>query len=110
MVAPYSAHRRGSTISHKFLPPTYADGTPATDLAAGLHLVVQQLDGTPAADAINGDDFSAGSTEWRYDPDAGQYIFNLKTGTTSPWNIGTYRTTVSYAGVKLAETQFDLRR
>jgi hypothetical protein len=110
MVAPYSAHRRGSTIPHKFLPPTYADGTPATDLAAGLHLVVQQLDGTPDADAINGDDFSAGSTEWRYDPDAGQYIFNLKTGTTSPWNIGTYRTTVSYAGVKLAETQFDLRR
>ncbi|HJP56437.1 MAG TPA: HYR domain-containing protein [Gemmatimonadales bacterium] len=110
MAAPFSAHKRGSTIPHKFLPPSYADGTPATDLAGDLRLVVNQLDNTPDEGAIAADEFSAGSTAWRYDADAGQYIFNLKTGTSSPWNVGSYTTTVSYKGIVLATTQFDLRR
>jgi len=110
MAAPYSSHKRGSTIPHKFLPPTYADGTPATDLAGGLRLVLVRLDGNPDPESIEGDDYAAGSTAWRYDPDAGQYVFNLKTGTSSPWDVGSWRTTVSYAGIKLAETQLELRR
>ena len=37
MVAPYSGHKLGSNdLRSKFLAPTYADGTPATDLASGL--------------------------------------------------------------------------
>jgi hypothetical protein len=51
---------------------------------------------------------ATGSTAWRYDPDSGQYIFNLKTQTA--WTTGCYRTTVSYAGIKLAETYFNLVR
>jgi hypothetical protein len=40
MMAPYSSHKRGSTVPHKFYPPRYADGSPATDLAEGLRLVL----------------------------------------------------------------------
>ena len=111
MIAPYSVHKRGSTVPHKFLPPTYADGTPATDLAGGLRLVLKNLDNTVGASDIEVNDYSAGSTEWRYDALAGQYIFNAKTGTGSPpWFTGTWQTTVSYAGIVLATTDFDLRK
>lgn len=110
MTAPFSAHKRGSTIPHKFLPPRYADGTPATDLAGDLRLVIKQVTSDPAAEEIQANDYSAGSTVWRYDPDAGQYIFNLKTGTSAPWNEGIWQTTVSYKGITLATTQFNLRR
>jgi len=110
MVAPFSAHKRGSTIPHKFLPPSYADGTPATDLAGDLRLVVQQLTGDLPGDEVEANDYSAGSTAWRYDPDGAQYIFNLKTGTASPWNLGSWQTTVSYKGITLATTRFELRR
>jgi hypothetical protein len=111
MSAPFSLHKRGSTIPHKFLPPTYADGTPAFDLAGGLRLVLKNLDPTVGADDIEVNDYSAGSTVWRYDADAGQYIFNAKTSTSSPpWFVGTWQTTVSYAGLPLATTKFDLRR
>lgn len=110
MSAPYSAHKRGSTIPHKFLPPTYADGTPATDLAGGLSLVIRRIDALPDDDGIPVNDFSAGSTSWRYEVTDGHYIFNLKTGTSPPWDIGTWTTTVSYAGIPLATTQFDFRR
>jgi hypothetical protein len=111
MTAPFSAHKLGSTIPHKFLPPTYADGTPATDLADGLRLVLVKLvNSAPTATDIEANDYSAGSTAWRYDADAGQFVFNLKTGTASPWEIGTWQTTVSYKGITLATTQFDLRR
>jgi hypothetical protein len=110
MVAPFSAHKRGSTIPHKFLPPTYADGTPAIDLASGLGLTLRRIDGTVEADAIDGTEYAAGSTEWRYDAESGHYIFNLKTGTTFPWDPGTWTTTASYAGITLATTKFDLKR
>lgn len=108
MQAPFSAHKRGSTIPHKFLPPAYADGTPALDLAGGLRLVIARQDGDPDAEGIVVNDYTAGSTVWRYED--GQYIFNLKTGTGSPWDSGTWITTASYAGIVLATTQFDLRR
>jgi hypothetical protein len=108
MIDPFSLHKRGSTIPHKFLPPTYADGTPATDLAAGLQLVLKRIDGTVDYDDIPVNDYSAGSTIWRFED--GQYIFNLKTGTTNPWDPGTWKTTVSYSGIQLAMTQFDLRK
>ena len=39
-----------------------ADGTPATDLAAGLRLVLTRLDGSPDPASIDGDDYSAGSS------------------------------------------------
>ena len=107
MSAPFSVHKRGSTIPHKFLPPTYADGTPATDLAGDLRLVINHWDGIVEGTDIPVDDQSAGSTIWRYDATAGQYIFNLKSLTA--WSIGTWQTTVSYKGVTLATTQFDLK-
>jgi hypothetical protein len=110
MVAPFSVHKRGSTIPHKFQPPTYADGTPATDLAGDLRLVINRLDGIIEGSDIEVNDYSAGSTTWRYDAVAGQYIFNLKTGTASPWDVGTWKTTVSYKGITLATTHFDLKR
>ncbi len=110
MMAPFSAHKRGSTIPHKFLPPTYADGTPATDLASGLGLTLRRIDGIVEADVIDGTEYATGSTDWRYDAESGHYIFNLKTGTTFPWDPGTWTTTASYAGITLATTKFDLKR
>lgn len=110
MASPYSLHKRGSTIPHKFLPPTYADGTPAADLADDLRLVLNHLDGSVEGGDLEVNDYSAGSTIWRYDVDAGQYIFNLKTGTASPWDPGTWKTTVSYKGITLATTYFDLKK
>ncbi|TBH20963.1 PxKF domain-containing protein [Thermus thermamylovorans] len=110
MAVPYSAHKRGSTIPHKFYPPTYADGTPATDLADGLRLVLRYTGScnSTSGEAIEGNDYPTGSTAWRYDPDSGQYVFNLKT--QAGWSLGCYRTTVSYAGIPLAETHFSLIR
>ncbi len=108
--APYSSHKRGSTIPHKFYPPKYADGTPATDLAPGLRLALR-LTNSCASDlgtTYEGNDFPSGSTTWRYDPESGHYIFNLKT--QLGWSLGCYRTTVSYAGITLAETYFNLVR
>jgi hypothetical protein len=108
MSAPFSTHKRGSTIPHKFLPPTYADGTPATDLAPGLRLAITRLDGNLEGDAIEVNDYSAGSTAWRYDDVDGQYVFNLKSSTM--WDVGTWRTAVSYKGITLATTVFDLKK
>jgi hypothetical protein len=108
MSSPFSTHKRGSTIPHKFLPPTYADGTPATDLASGLRLVITHMDGTVEGDAIEVNDYSAGSTAWRYDDVDGQYIFNLKSSTG--WDVGTWRTAVSYKGITLATTDFNLKK
>lgn len=108
MTDPYSTHKRGSTIPHKFLPPTYADGTPATDLAPDLRLVINKMDGTVEGDAIEVNDYSAGSTEWRYDTDGEQYIFNLKSSTG--WDVGSWKTTVSYRGIALATTEFNLKK
>ncbi|HEX6091528.1 MAG TPA: HYR domain-containing protein, partial [Gemmatimonadales bacterium] len=110
MVVPFSAHKRGSTIPHKFLPPTYADGTPAIDLASDLRLTVRRIDGIVEPDGFDATVFAAGSTEWRYDAESGHYIFNLKTGTSSPWDSGTWTTTASYKGITLATTTFDLKR
>jgi len=110
MSDPFSTHKRGSTIPHKFLPPTYADGTPATDLASGLRLVITHMDGTVEGDVIEVNDYSAGSTTWRYDDEDGQYIFNLKTMTTTTWDVGTWRTAVSYKGITLATTDFNLKK
>jgi hypothetical protein len=110
MVAPYSGHKLGSTIPHKFLAPTYADGTPATDLATGITLAIRKLDPTPDVASTDVNDFTAGSTAWRYDDLAGQYIFNAKTGTTSPWAVGTWETVASYKGITLAKTRLEIRR
>jgi hypothetical protein len=110
MVVPFSVHKRGSTIPHKFLPPAYADGTPAIDLADDLTLVLNRLDGTVSSTEFEANDYTAGSTVWRYDLEGGHYMFNLKSGTASPWDVGTWRTTVSYKGITLATTQFDLKK
>lgn len=107
MAAPYSTHKRGSTVPHKFCPPAYADGSLATDLAAGLRLVLHYLGGGSVGD-VEANDESAGSTSWRYDPTEGHYIFNLKTANS--WTEGSWRTTVSYAGITLASTTFVLKR
>jgi len=110
MVSPFSVHKRGSTIPHKFLAPTYADGTPAIDLASSIKLVVKRIDNTVSTEDVEDLDLSAGSTVWRYDLEAGQYIFNLKTNTSAPWDAGTWVTTASYKGITLATTNFDLKK
>ena len=66
--------------------------------------------GNPATGCGNRKLFRCGYHGWRYDLDGGQYIFNLKTGTASPWDVGTWRTTVSYKGITLATTQLDLKK
>jgi hypothetical protein len=107
--SPYSAHKRGSTIPHRFGAPRYADGTQARDLAACLELVATTTGGgSTEAFTSQPDDFSAGSTAWRWDPDAGHYVFNAKTDAS--WPTGVWTTTVSCRGVVLARTIFELRR
>jgi hypothetical protein len=108
MSEPYSMHKRGSTIPHKFAPPCYAGGTPAVDLASGLRLVLKFQDGDVDDEVIEANDFSAGSTAWRYDGTEGHYIFNSKSSTA--WSIGKWLTTVSYAGIELASTTFYLKK
>ena len=107
MASPFSSHKRGSTIPHKFCPPAYADGTLATDLAGGLRLVLHYLGGGGVGD-VEANDNSAGSTAWRYDATEGHYIFNLKS--ESNWAEGNWQTTVSYAGITLASTTFVLKK
>ena len=53
-------------------------------------------------------DLAAGSTAWRWDADAQQYVFNVKTGKT--WALNEWRTTASYAGIPLAQTYFKLNK
>ena len=108
MSEPFSMHKRGSTIPHKFAPPCYAGGTPAVDLAGGLRLVLEFQDGDLGDDVIEANDYSAGSTAWRYDGTDRHYIFNMKSVNT--WTVGTWVTTVSYAGVDLASTTFYLKK
>jgi hypothetical protein len=108
MSEPYSMHKRGSTIPHKFAPPCYAGGTPAVDLASGLRLVLEYQDGDVGEEVIEANDFSAGSTVWRYDGTEGHYIFNTKSVTA--WSVGEWLTTVSYAGIELASTTFYLKK
>jgi hypothetical protein len=108
MLEPFSSHKRGSTIPHKFAPPCYAGGTPAVDLASGLRLVLKFQNGGVGDEVIEANDYSAGSTVWRYDGTDGHYIFNAKTSNT--WSVGTWMTTVSYAGIELASTTFYLKK
>jgi HYR domain len=108
MSEPYSIHKRGSTIPHKFAPPCYAGGTPAVDLAGGLRLVLKFQGGGLDDEVIEANDYSAGSTAWRYDGTDGHYIFNSKSSNT--WSVGKWLTTVSYAGIELASTTFYLKK
>jgi hypothetical protein len=105
MSKPFSAHKAGSTIPHKFGAPRYADGTPATDLASGLRLTLTKQSGGEEYQQETMDEYGAGSTAWRYSPS--HYIFNLKT--EKNWGAGDWTTTVSYAGIELASTTFTMR-
>jgi hypothetical protein len=105
MSSPYSAHKAGSAIPHKFAAPRYADGSPATDLVDGLRLTLVRKNGSEAYQQVEMDDFGAGSTAWRYSKP--HYIFNLKT--EKGWGAGDWTTTVSYAGITLASTTFSMR-
>jgi hypothetical protein len=105
---PYSAHKRGSAIPHKFPAPKYADGSLATDLAAGLNLGLNHAGGVGIGETTTANDPAAGSTAWRYDVDAGHYIFNAKTG--ADWKTGDWLTTVKYGAVTIAQTMFELRK
>lgn len=104
----FSAHKRGSTVPHKLAPPCYSDGSPAVDLASGLRLVLKFQNGGVGEDEIEANDYSAGSTVWRYDGEEGHYVFNLKTGAS--WSVGTWVTGVSYAGIELAATTLYLKK
>jgi hypothetical protein len=108
MSDPFSSHKRGSTVPHKFSPPCYAGGTPAVDLAGGLRLVLKLQNGGLGDEEIEANDYSAGSTVWRYDGTDGHYIFNSKTSNT--WSVGTWLTKVSYAGIELAATTFYMKK
>lgn len=108
MAAPFSAHKLASTVPHKLPPPTYADGTPALDLASGLRLVLTKVAGGESYEQETAADYSTGSTAWRYDSACGCYIFNLQT--QKSWGQGDWETSVSYAGVKLAHTYLSFRK
>jgi hypothetical protein len=54
------------------------------------------------------EDLSSGSTVWRWDADDEHYIFNAKSSRN--WNEGAWETEVSFAGIVLASTNFQLRR
>ena len=101
---PFSTHKRGSTIPHKFPAPLYADGTPATDLASGLGLKLWWKSGSTLEGVEEAYDPAAGSTAWRYDD--GHYVFNAKTANN--WKPGTWGTEVKFAGIILATTDFGL--
>jgi hypothetical protein len=106
--APFSAHALNSAVPHKVCPPAYRDGTPAADLASGLHFTLQRRPlGDHLADPETVAIDAAGSTAWRWDAAAGHYVYNLKTART--WSRGDYETAVSYNGVVLAHTFFVLR-
>ena len=109
MAAPYSAHKLGSTVPHKFPAPQYADGSLATDLVDLLRFALNPLPGNTAApvEIVDGD-YSAGSTEWRYDTEQEIYIYNLKTPKTG-W-AGFWTTMVSIGSVELAKTTLELRK
>jgi hypothetical protein len=109
MEGPYSSHKLGSTIPHKFPAPMYADGTLATDLAAGLRLVLSHQGSSDQFDTTEEDDYSAGSTTWRWDEVSQHYIYNLKTPKTG-WKTGMYMTEASFAGIELAQTMLELRK
>lgn len=108
MSAPFSAHKGGSAIPHKFPAPKYPDGTPATDWANDLEfkLTWQKDDSeyTVPADDVGS---AAGSTVWRYDPASGHYIFNLKTD-KKIMKTGFWTTAVYYRGLTLAKTTFNI--
>jgi hypothetical protein len=104
MTAPFSAHKAGSAIPHKFPAPRYEDGTPATDLADKLRLVLTRNDSNEKYVQTEGDEFAAGSTVWRY---GGDYIFNLKS--EKGWGAGEWTTTVSIGHLTIATTTFALR-
>lgn len=105
MSSPYSAHKAGSAIPHKFAAPRYADGSPAADLAEGLRLTLVRKNSSETYRQVEMDDYGAGSTAWRYSKP--HYIFNLKT--EKGWGGGDWTTTVSYAGITLASTTFSMR-
>ena len=79
-----------------------------SDLAGGLRLVLKFQGGGLGDEVIEANDYSAGSTVWRYDGTEGHYIFNSKSINT--WSVGTWLTTVSYAGIELASTTFYLKK
>lgn len=109
MEAPFSAHKRNSTVPHKLCAPTYADGSEATDIAhlLGLHLTWTPSSGTQAeVETIS--DPAAGSTAWRWDSTDNQYIFNAKTANN--WSLGKWTTRVMIGAFELLSTEFELRR
>lgn len=68
--------------------------------------MLRAIGSAPATDAIEANEFAAGSTEWRLAGD--HYIFNLKSDRN--WAAGQYETTVSFQDVILATTEFALRK
>jgi hypothetical protein len=104
----YSAHKRNSTIPHKVCAPKYADGELAKDLAGGLKLVLVWVGAGTASGTETFTDPAAGSTVWRWDETDQHYIFNAKTANN--WALGEWRTTVEYADIELAETNFFLNK
>jgi hypothetical protein len=107
MTAPFSTHKRNSVIPHKMAAPKYADGTPVTNLAGGLRLELEWVSGAGGGD-VAFEDPAAGSTEWRWDASAQQYVFNAKSA--SNWALGVWQTTVAYMDIVLASTQFNMNR
>ncbi|WP_162899079.1 PxKF domain-containing protein [Deinococcus ficus] len=106
---PISLFKAGSTIPLKFLPPTFAGGDAATGLAGGLRLVVTTVPASGNSAEEETTDLSSGSTAWRYDLTAGQYVFNLST--KNPFfraGMG-YRAEISFQGVPVARGDFRLK-
>lgn len=106
---PISLFKAGSTIPLKFLPPTFAGGDAATGLAGGLRLVVTTVPASGNSAEEETTDLSSGSTAWRYDLTAGQYVFNLSTKNTFFRAGMGYRAEISFQGVPVASGDFRLK-
>jgi len=92
---PMSVFKRGSTIPVKFRLLDSATGAPVGDASARIR-IERVADGVPSG--VNEPVYSTqpdGGDSFRYDPEAGQYIFNLSTKSLS---LGTYRIHAAISG------------
>jgi hypothetical protein len=103
---PYSSHKAGSAIPHKFLPVDIG-GEPLLGIENDLRLVLTYVGNAAGqVDDMVQSDPSAGSTAWKFED--GHYHFNVKT--PKGMTTGDWETEVSYRGVVLAATQFNIKK
>ena len=69
---------------------------------------MRRVAGRPGASGDDVNPTEQGAAQWRYDAATGQYVFDL--ATPASWTPGTWTTSVSYAGLPITSTRFELQR